>query len=227
MNPSSNGFSHPAPRPSRRTPDWLLFFSKFLRYGTAISSVAPSSRYLARAMVRDIDFARARCVVELGAGTGPVTAELVRRVQPPRHLLIVERDPDFCQRLRERFPGADVAQADAVELDRLLAERGLGGVDHVLSGLPLAMLRRADLDHLLGTVRRHLHPEGTFRQITEIPWLYYPLHARYFARVQFRFVLRNFPPGGIYICRDPLDPNAGRAQRASVAGSGERGAPAP
>ena len=133
--------NHPRPklppaRAGRRPPDWLLFFSKFLRQGRAIASFVPSSTYLARAVVEGIDFAKARCVVELGAGTGPITAELLRRARGCR-VVIVERDPDFCARLRERFPGADIAQADAVEVERLLDQRGIGKVDHFLCGLPL------------------------------------------------------------------------------------------
>jgi phospholipid N-methyltransferase len=200
--------NHPLPQPpparaGRRPPDWLLFFTKFLRQGRAIASFVPSSAYLARAVVEGIDFAGARCVVELGAGTGPITAELLRRARGCR-AVIVERDPDFCRRLRERFPEADVAEADANDLDRLLSERGLEQVDHFLCGLPLPSFAPESRDRIFDVVRRRLRPGGTFCQLTHMPWVYYRMYRRYFAEVHFQMVVRNLPPAGFYVCRRSL-----------------------
>jgi phospholipid N-methyltransferase len=192
-----------AATPGKLPPDWWLFFTKFLKHGTAIAAFVPSSPWLARGVVHGIDFATARCVVELGAGTGPITAELLGRSAGRCRALIVERDADFCRRLRQRFPGADVAQADARDLDRLLAERGVDAIDHVLCGLPLPSFKPADRDQVLDVVRRRLGHDGTFRQLTHMPWVYYPLYRRYFDQVQFRLVFRNLPPAGYYICRQP------------------------
>ena len=64
------------------------------------------------------------------------------------------------------------------------------GFSHPISGL----------DHILAMVQRWLAPEGTFRQLTHMPWVYYPLYKRYFDDVRFRFVFRNLPPGGVYFC---------------------------
>jgi phospholipid N-methyltransferase len=184
-----------------RRPDWLLFFVKFLRHGRDIASLVPSSAVLAREVVNRIDFAAARCVVELGAGTGPITAELLRLAPPTCRVVVVERDADFCALLRERFPTADILHADALDLDRLLDERGVGEVDHFLCGLPLPSFPKAGRDRVLDAARRRLKSGGTFRQLTHMPWVYYRLYRQYFAEVQFRLVLFNVPPAGFYICR--------------------------
>jgi phospholipid N-methyltransferase len=190
-----------APGPAPRRPDWLLFFTKFLRHGRAIASFVPSSVFLSREVVRGIDFAEARCVVELGAGTGPITAELLRQAPPTCRVVAVERDPDFCARLRQRFPAADIAQADAVDLDRLLDERGIDKVDHFLCGLPLPSFSKESRDHVLAAARRRLTPGGTFRQLTHMPWVYARMYREYFAEVRFQLVLFNIPPAGFYTCR--------------------------
>jgi phospholipid N-methyltransferase len=190
-----------AVRQPARVPDWLLFLGKFLRHGTAIASFVPSSRYLAQAVCDGIDYANAHCLVELGAGTGPISAELLRRAPTSCRVLILERDPDFCARLRQRFPNAEVIEADAGDLDRLLAERGIDRVDHFLCGLPLPSFPAVARDTILSVVRQRLRPNGTFRQLTHMPWVYYRLYRRYFAEVRFRFVLRNLPPAGYYVCR--------------------------
>src|SRR5262245_52423651 len=132
----------PLARQRKRPPDWLLFFRKFLKHGKAIASFVPSSSYLARAVVGGLDFERCAHIVELGAGTGPITAELLRLLTGDGKALVIERDPDFCARLRERFPpdrycSAEVLQADAADLDALLQARGIEQVDHFLCGLPL------------------------------------------------------------------------------------------
>src|SRR5262245_45104587 len=125
-----------SPRPPQG-PDWWLMLRKFVSHGRAIASFSPSSRFLARSMVRGIDWARARCDRALGAGTGPITQQLVRAARPNTKLVIVERDPDFCGLLRQKFPSHDIVEGDACKLDQILADRGIARADHVISGLPL------------------------------------------------------------------------------------------
>jgi phospholipid N-methyltransferase len=197
-DPKSN--PHP-PRRAPTGPDWWLLLTKFLKQGRTIASFAPSSRFMARSVANGIDFDSARCIVELGAGTGPITAELVRRARPHTRLLVIELDPDLCGRLRARFPQVDVVQGDACHLDRLLAERGIPQVDHICSGLPLPSFPPPLRDAVLSTASRVLAPDGSFRQLTVMPWVYYKMYRGYFEDVRFRFVVRNLPPGGVYVCR--------------------------
>lgn len=196
-------FSPDAPRRKMRGPDWWMMVRKFLAHGTQIASVAPSSRSLVRAMLRGIDFHQTRALVELGAGTGPITAELVRRAEgTPCRLLIVERDPDFCQRLRDRFAGrAEIIQADAGDLDGILAERGLDQVDQIVSGLPTPSLPPEVYHRIFDAVGRRLSPQGEFRQLTVIPWVYKRFYKRHFNDVCFHLVPINVPPGGVYVCK--------------------------
>lgn len=175
--------------------------TKFLKKGRSIASFAPSSRAMARSMLHGIDFGAARCIVELGAGTGPITSELIKRLQPNTKLLVIELDPDLCARLKSRFPQLDVVQGDACQFDKYLAERGITQVDHVLSELPLPSFPSSLRDAILATSSRMLTPAGTFRQLTVMPMIYYKLYRRYFDDVRFQFVPWNLPPGGVYVCR--------------------------
>jgi phospholipid N-methyltransferase len=189
------------PRPQDITsPDWWLMLRKFVKHGTSIASFVPSSRFVARTTCRGIDFERAKCVVELGAGTGPITRELVRRARPHTKLMVVELDPDFCKRLRAKFPGVDIVEGDASQLDKLLAERGITQVDHVLSGLPLPSFPVPLRDAIVQSAARVLAPGGTFRQLSVMPWVYRGLYRSYFESVRFKLVPLNFPPAGVYVC---------------------------
>lgn len=201
--------SSPSPAPARRrrpdaphhSPEWWLMFRKFLDKGTGIASFAPSSRFLARRILKGIDFDRAECIVELGAGTGPITKELVKRVKPHTKLIVNELDPDFCKRLRHRFPNADIVEGDAARIDQLLADRGIKRVDHIVSGLPLPSFPAPLRDAILASSARALGAAGEFRQLTVMPYVYWRLYKGYFADVRFDLVPLNIPPAGVYVCR--------------------------
>jgi len=184
--------------------DFTLFLSKFLKHGTAIASLAPSSRWLSRATVANIDWSRPNVVVELGAGTGPITRELAARAGDQTRLLVVERDPDFAEILRERYsgrPNLEVIEGDVRDLAGMLADRGVAQVDHVVSGLPVPSFTKDLQRSLFQNVRDVLKPDGTYNQITEMPLVYWNFYRRFFDHVQFVFEPRNFPPAGAYFCR--------------------------
>jgi phospholipid N-methyltransferase len=186
--------------------DFTLFLGKFLRHGTAIASVAPSSPWLSRLTVRNIDWHRARTLLELGAGTGPITRVIAGRAHPECRVLVVERDPDFARLLRDRFaarPNLEIVHGDVADLTAILFHRGISTVDHIISGLPVPSFPRDLQQSLFQSVGRVLGPLGTFNQLTEIPWLYQRLYQRHFDDVRFVLEPRNLPPAGTYFCRRP------------------------
>src|ERR1700761_928487 len=75
--------------------DWGLFFNESLRSFSTTASVVPSSPYLARALLRSIDFSQATSIVEVGVGTGAVTHELLRRMRPDARLYALDINPRF------------------------------------------------------------------------------------------------------------------------------------
>lgn len=184
--------------------DFFLFLGKFCRHGTRIASLAPSSPWLARATLRDVDWAAARVVVELGAGTGPITRAIARQARPETRVVVLERDADFARLLRERFghlPNFDVVEGDVRDLADILRARGIDQVDAVISGLPVPSFPEDLQRDLFRVVRSILAPGGKYSQITEIPWVYQRLYRRFFREVRFVFEPRNFPPAGAYHCR--------------------------
>jgi phospholipid N-methyltransferase len=187
-----------------RGPDWWLMVKAFFRQGKRIASFAPSSRSMARKLLDGIDWETTKTIVELGAGTGPITAAMVARARPATKLIVIELDPTLCGRLRHRFkdvPNVDVVLGDATKFGEILAARGIAEVDHVISGLPLPSFPAAGRDQILETASRMIVTGGAFRQITVMPLIYYKMYRRYFESVKFRFVPFNIPPGGVYICR--------------------------
>ncbi len=184
--------------------DAALFLGKFLRHGTKIASLAPSSRWLADATIRGIDWEKTGAIVELGAGTGPITRAISARMRPGSRLIAMERDADFARLLRERFAANDqveIVEGDCCDLTSILGDRGIARVDHVVSGLPIPSFPEPSRQQFFQQVGQVLAPEGSFRQITELAWVYRGLYRRFFEEVRFVFEPLNFPPAGAYHCR--------------------------
>lgn len=192
--------------------DYALFFRKFLEQGRAISSAVPSSRAMANRMLEAIDFDRPGAIVELGAGTGPVTECIVERLRPHHRFVAVELDPDFCDILRRRFPTHTIVQADATRLAEPLANFGVHRVRYIVSCLPTPAFGRRALVRLMRWVHQSLDPDGLFLQLTIVPLLYSRFYRRLFEQVTFRMALRNVPPGGVYLCRGPRLLSGGQAR---------------
>lgn len=184
--------------------DFALFFGKFLRHGTKIASLAPSSPWLSRATVCNVDWDRARVIVELGAGTGPITKVLAEKARPECRVVVLERDHDFAGLLRARFrdrPNFEVVEGDCRDLASILAGLGIQQADYIISGLPVPSFPKELQLELFRVVKKVLSAEGSYNQITELPWVYWGLYRRFFEDVRFAFEPRNFPPAGAYFCR--------------------------
>jgi phospholipid N-methyltransferase len=189
--------------------DAILFLKKFLRHGTKIASLAPSSPWLSRATVSNVDWASAKVIVELGAGTGPITKVLAERARPETQVVVLERDADFSAILRERYgarPNFHVIEGDARDLAGMLLDRRIERVDHIVSGLPVPSFPKDLQRDYFRVVRDVLTIGGGYSQITELALVYMGLYKRYFEQVRFVFEPRNLPPAGAYHCRGVRDP---------------------
>lgn len=119
--------------------DGLKFLKQSFRNGTTVGAVWPSSKGLCEAMVRPVvdGAAGPLRVLEVGAGVGPVTAELLQRLLPGDTLDVVELNPEFCATLHARFEGATPVAPRIHNADVLKFEPGIR-YHHIVSGLPLA-----------------------------------------------------------------------------------------
>jgi phospholipid N-methyltransferase len=189
----------------------VLIFKRFLRNPRTVGAVSSSSRALARQMVSAIPTDRPVTVVELGPGTGAFTDAIVRRVAPGSRILAFEIEPLFVSRIRERWPSVDCVETSAEHLEQVVRERGVGAVDHVVSGLPYASLPAAMTEQVIDGVARTLRAGGTFTTFQYVHGFAMP-PGRTFRRlasrrletpVERRFVARNFPPTYILSWRKP------------------------
>jgi phospholipid N-methyltransferase len=188
------------------------FLREFVRDPARVGSVTPSSRQLADLVVRCADLRRGQAVVELGAGTGPVTQAILRR-HPDVDLLAVEPSEKLAGHLRERFPGLQVREAFADRaLPRLVDAWGHPHVDRVVSGLPWTLWTTAEQDEVLAGITAALGPDGRFVTYTYVSAHLSPKGRQFRRRLRkwFRSVRRtdvlwaNVPPAFVLVADGPI-----------------------
>jgi phosphatidylethanolamine/phosphatidyl-N-methylethanolamine N-methyltransferase len=119
------------------TSDEFMFLRAWLRAPLVTAAMVPSGKLLSRALAEAVDPAVPGPVVELGPGTGPVTAALVERGVSPDRLILIEYLPEFCDLLRRRYPTARVIAGDAFAAPDILRSLDVGPLAAVVSCLPL------------------------------------------------------------------------------------------
>jgi phospholipid N-methyltransferase len=178
--------------------DRLRFLQAFVAHPRQVGAVLPTSRRAVRDMLDLADVPGADLVVELGAGTGVQTGEILARLGPSARLLALEIDPALARLLRERYddPRLQVVCDTAENL-----EDHLDGAtaDVLVCALPFTSLppdlRRRILDRLPHALGR----TGVMVLIQYSPLIEPELRKR-FASVRRRLSPVNVPPAFLYAC---------------------------
>ncbi|MCF6743425.1 methyltransferase domain-containing protein [Blastococcus sp. KM273128] len=186
-----------------RVTDRLRFLGAFLAHPRQVGAVLPTSRTAVRDMLDMADVPGADLVVELGAGTGAQTQEILARLRPGARLITLEIDPRLAKLLDERFDDPRV-QVVCDSAENLADHLGDARADVVVSALPYTSLepglRRRILDVLPGAVA----PGGTTVVIQYSPLLLPELRKR-FGAVRWRVTPWNVPPAFLFACADPVE----------------------
>ena len=183
-----------------------LFFRQWVRAPLSTASVVPSSRALAEKMIAQVG-SDARNVIELGAGTGVFTEALLERHAKLEQLLVVELNPEMHTQLCQRFPGANVVEGDAAELETIVATQtrfGNRSVDAIVSGLGLLSMPPSVVSAILASAFSVLKPGAPFIQFTYGPTCPVGREMRDalgLSSERVAFTLRNIPPASVYVLR--------------------------
>jgi phosphatidylethanolamine/phosphatidyl-N-methylethanolamine N-methyltransferase len=188
------------PRADKNENQTLVFLKAWLKSPLSVGAIAPSGERLARAMARTVPRRSGLPIVELGGGTGSITAALLRRVAPER-LVVFERDPELARLLKKKFPSIKVVQGDARNLRHHLRSLGIDRVGTVVSGLPMVAIPKRIQREILEASFAVLAPGAPFIQYTyslfsPLPRRELGLTGRPIARV-----LQNVPPASVWIYR--------------------------
>ena len=179
----------------------MVFLRRFFGAPRQVGSVAPSSRFLTRAMLDRVDWVNARNVAELGAGTGVFTREIVKRAHPEAKILVFEVDPALQDLIRAEHPDHPGLRlyGDAQELTAIMKDEGIESLDFVISSLPFTVLPQEVSENILNSVQSALKPGGRFVAYQYSSIMKPKLAAR-FSDIRTKFVPLNIPPAFVYDC---------------------------
>jgi phospholipid N-methyltransferase len=142
------------------------FIRESRRHFRDTGALLPSSRFLARALASELRKWRAPSrILEVGPGTGSVTAQILRHLLPGDRLDLVEVNRHFIDLLQLRFAqeGRFGRYRDQVRLMHTAVEKltGEGTYDFIISGLPLNNFSVAQVREIYRVYNRLLKPGGT------------------------------------------------------------------
>jgi len=204
--------------PPASTSAYGLFFAQSLRSLSVTASLFPSSRRLAAALLRRVDFSRARVVVELGMGTGAITTEILKRMAPDAVLYGVDLNPVFVSHLERKIrdPRFVPILGKAENLAALLDRHGIRRVNAIVSSLGLTSMRPRQRSAIVKQAAERLTDGGVLTQFQYVHasghpnWLSALGVQRFpekdFLQAHFRHVnaervIWNLPPANVYTCR--------------------------
>ena len=178
-----------------------LFARNFFKYPSMLGSIVPSSRFLVKDLMSEIDWHRARVLVEFGPGVGTITREVLKRMRPDAVLVVIELNEEFVQYLGAtiRDPRLRIVHGSAAHVRRILAEQGLAPADCIISGLPYSLLPEELRKEIVSESRQALKAEGSLLVFQFSPSVL-PYLKSSFSSVKLGFQLLNILPARIFHC---------------------------
>jgi len=197
-----------------RMKSFRTFAAEALTDYKTTAAVAPSSRYLAHAMLEPINLSEASTVVELGPGTGVMTRALLDVLPKNATLLAFEINGRFYRYLKKNIPDKRLVllRTSAEHVGRELRRRGRTRGDGVVSSLGLGLMSDRERRALIGALLPFMDDDSVFTQYQYIHGLEVKdgrlrrfsvgsLLQQYFASVERKMVWRNIPPAFVFACR--------------------------
>jgi|SRR5690606_4719315 len=179
------------------------FRKQFWKERKTVGSMTPSSRFLTKKMLRNIDFSKRKVIVELGPGTGVFTREIIKKMTPDSILLVFEINDTFFQDLSKKISDSRVhlIHDSAVKIEEYLSKYDLQEADVVISSLPLAVIDANIRSAILENTKKSLKKGGKFIQFQ------YSLQSKgllkkLYKEIKISFTILNFPPAFVYTCRN-------------------------
>ena len=173
-----------------------LFTREIWANPRAMGAACPSAPALASGMAARVPLERDGLVIELGGGTGAVTAALLKHGVLPWKLVVVERSPTLAHHLRQRFPQLRVIQGDAAQLGHLLGHPR-PRLSSIVSSLPLRSLDPATTRAVVQQFETLLDAGGRLVQFTYDLRGTQPRLLPGFRRLSSKIVWSNLPPARV------------------------------
>jgi phospholipid N-methyltransferase len=189
-----------ARRRDRRTPSpqWQ-FLRGFLKNPVMVGSIIPSSRILIEKMLERVDWENTKLFVEYGPGVGTFTRPILDLLGPDAKLVTIDTNPDFTKYLARSIddPRLIAVTGSAADVEQILADRGLGEADYVVSGLPFSTLPPGVGDAIAAATAKVIRIGGAFLVYQFSPKVL-DFIKPHFQRIDRGFEWINVPPATLF-----------------------------
>jgi phospholipid N-methyltransferase len=182
----------------------MSFLKQYFSNPRRVGAVLPSSRYLANKMVEDIDFGRAKVIVEYGPGTGVFTDKLLEERNKESTIFLIEYNPDFYNLLKDKYSGVDnlhIIHGSAEQIDEYLKQYNITQVDYIVSGLPFASLPHQVSTNILYSTKHILKEKGKFITF-QYSLVKKDFINQFFGDINIKMEIRNVPPAFVLNCNN-------------------------
>jgi phospholipid N-methyltransferase len=142
----------------------LAFLRGFLSRPSEVGSVVPSSSSLEQHLVRWAGLSNARCVVELGPGTGGTTRAFLRAMPADARLLAIELSLAFHARLAAAVDDVRLIPqlGSAESIADFLSAWRLPAPQVIVSGIPFSTMPVDTANRIARSIAAVLAPGGRF-----------------------------------------------------------------
>lgn len=177
----------------------LAFLLGFVKHPVMVGSIIPSSQRLIDKMLGPVDWAETKLFVEYGPGVGTFTRVILDRLPEDAKLVTIDTNPEFTAYLKESIddPRLVAVTASAADVEKVLADRGLGQADYIVSGLPFSTLPPGVGDAIGAATARAIRPGGAFLVYQFSPKVR-DFIAPFFDRLDRGFEWINVPPATLF-----------------------------
>ena len=181
-----------------QSPHWQ-FLRGFIKNPVMVGSIIPSSRVLIEKMLRPVDWDNTKLFVEYGPGVGTFTRPILENLREDATLVTIDTNPDFTKYLRESIDDSRLVAvtASAADVEKVLADRGLGKADYVLSGLPFSTLPPGVGEAIASATAQAIRPGGAFLVYQFSPKVR-DFIKPHFERIDRGFEWVNVPPATLF-----------------------------
>lgn len=178
-----------------------LFLYEAVMHPSMVGALFPSSKRLAYSLTQQISTNPPGLVIELGGGTGAITAALIDQKNLFHQLIVIERSEKLSNHLTQRFPELSIIQGDARQLHKLIGQSTSAPIQAIVSSLPLRSLSPSIVKKIGTAINHVLTKGGLYIQYTYSLWGKPLCPSPQLKLIHQQWVWQNLPPARIDVFR--------------------------
>lgn len=183
-------------------PKKMNFFKEAIKTIKTSGSLIPSSKFLVKRILKNIDFESAELIVEYGAGNGIITDEILNRLKPSAKLICFEINEVFYKELKTiNNPQLVVLNTSAEDIEEEIIKLNFSQVCYVVSSLPLAILPYEVSESIIEKSKKLLKKHGKFIQFQYSTKSLKQFKSFFNKKIVVEFEPLNIPPAFLYVCK--------------------------